>query len=134
MEVPSFVQLALQKFSSFSGLEVSIQKSSLFHSGISADTLVDILHFFGCAEGTLPVRYLGVPLISTRLSYSDCLPLLAKVTKRVKSLKARFLTYAGRLLLIKVVLCSMVYLWFSFFVLPNKRAQHRFQKIIVDWP
>lgn len=32
--------------------------------------------------GELPVRYLGLPLITKQLTHSDCLPLIDQVTKR----------------------------------------------------
>jgi hypothetical protein len=34
-------------------------------------------------EGHLPVRYLGVPLISSRLSSADCGTLLDRITGRI---------------------------------------------------
>jgi hypothetical protein len=37
------------------------------------------------SEGTLPVRYLGVPLITKRLSAVDCDTLVAKIISRIES-------------------------------------------------
>ncbi|KAK4384115.1 hypothetical protein Sango_3090400 [Sesamum angolense] len=36
------------------------------------------------SEGHLPVRYLGLPLISARLSVAECQPLLQKIDSRIK--------------------------------------------------
>ncbi|XP_062166142.1 uncharacterized protein LOC133872568 [Alnus glutinosa] len=47
------------------------------------------------AEGTLPVRYLGVPLISKRLSKADCEGLVAKFTSRMDSWCAKHLSFAA---------------------------------------
>lgn len=33
-------------------------------------------------EGTLPIKYLGVPLISTRLTTRDCRPLIDKIPQK----------------------------------------------------
>lgn len=87
-----------------------------------------IIQCLGCSRGELPVRYMGVPLVSSRLSYQDCLPLISKVTKRVKSWKYKHLSYAGRLLLIKIVLDGMIYFWLSCFILP-KRAINELKSI-----
>ena len=49
-------------------------------------------------------KYLGVPLISTRLSHIDCQPLLDKIIARTQSWTSRSLSFAGRLQLISSVL------------------------------
>ncbi|XP_026443893.1 uncharacterized protein LOC113344037 [Papaver somniferum] len=120
LKATQVIKNILSDFKSCSGLDVNVQKSSSYHSGIHEEDLRLILQCVGCVEGVLPLRYLGVPLISTRLSYADCLPLIDKIIKRIKSWKARFLAYPGRLLLIKDVLCGMVYFWFSYFVLSKR--------------
>ena len=53
------------------------------------------------------MKYLGVPFISTRLSHSDCQPLLDKIMTRIQSWTSRSLSYAGRLQLISSVLYSI---------------------------
>ncbi|KAK3229312.1 hypothetical protein Dsin_001193 [Dipteronia sinensis] len=55
-------------------------------------------------EGKLPVRYLGVPLISSRLCASDCDTLLEKIIARINSWLSRNLSFAGR---------KNIYLWFD---------------------
>ncbi|KAK4384094.1 hypothetical protein Sango_3091900 [Sesamum angolense] len=52
----------------------------LFSSGLH-DSLLATLGF---QEGHLPVRYLGLPLISARLYVADCQPLLQKIDNRIK--------------------------------------------------
>ena len=79
-----------------------------------------MLDLFRIPCGSLPVKYLGVPLITTRLSYSACKPLVDSITARISSWTAKFLTFAGRLQLIKSVLCSIQSFWNSLFVLPKK--------------
>ncbi|KAL5787684.1 hypothetical protein ACOSP7_004633 [Xanthoceras sorbifolium] len=46
------------------------------------DTKHNVENLFGFKEGTLPIKYLGVPLISTRLTAGDSRPLIDKITKR----------------------------------------------------
>ncbi|GJY75667.1 putative reverse transcriptase domain, reverse transcriptase zinc-binding domain protein [Tanacetum coccineum] len=49
------------------------------------------------AEGRLPVKYLGVPLVSSRLIFRDCKGLLEKVQARTDDWKNKSLSAAGRL-------------------------------------
>nr|XP_043619783.1 uncharacterized protein LOC122591588 [Erigeron canadensis] len=71
-------------------------------------------------EGTLPVRYLGVPLISTKLVYKDCKILIEKMDKRIIDWRNKSLSFAGRLQLINYVLASLHVYWASVFIVPSR--------------
>jgi hypothetical protein len=71
-------------------------------------------------EGFLLVRYLGVPLITKRLSFVDCEDLVAKILERIDSWLIRHLSFAGRLQLISFVLFSLQVFWARVFFLPKK--------------
>ncbi|GKC04069.1 hypothetical protein Tco_0995679 [Tanacetum coccineum] len=58
-------------------------------------------------QGSLPVKYLSVPLVSSRLIFRDCKELLEKVQIRVDDWKNKSLSIAGRLQLVKSVLGSL---------------------------
>lgn len=73
----------------------------------------------GFEEGFLPVRYLGVPLVTSRLQHRDCLPLIDKMEKHLSSWKNRCLSYAGKLQLVISVPSSMQVYWASVFILPS---------------
>ena len=109
----------LVKFEQFSGLQVNNQKSAIFLAGVSVDIKTDLLNTTGFGLGTLPMKYLGVPLISTRLSQSDCQPLLEKILGRIHSWTSRALSYAGRLQLIGSVLYGIQQYWCSMFIIPK---------------
>lgn len=84
-------------------------------------------------EGHLPVRYLGVPLISTRLSAADCEALLDKITWYIDSWFFRNLSYVGRLQLLSSVLYSLQVYWTSIFILPKKiikAIEQKFNKFL----
>ena len=87
----------LAKFEAFSGMQVNKQKSAVFLVGINDSVKATILNMTGLSLGSLPVKYLGVPLISSRLSHSDCQPLLDKIMARIQSWTSRSLSFAGRL-------------------------------------
>ncbi|KAJ6889554.1 hypothetical protein NC652_030338 [Populus alba x Populus x berolinensis] len=110
---------SLDKFSMVSGLNINLDKSSLYLSGVDANRRNTIVRMLGIQEATLPVRYLGVPLISTRLTHTDCIPLMERIIARIKLWTSTSLTYAGRLQLIKSVLFSIQVYWSSIFILPS---------------
>ncbi|KAL2235669.1 UNVERIFIED_CONTAM: hypothetical protein Sindi_1299100 [Sesamum indicum] len=78
-----------------------------------------ILAAMGFQEGHLPMRYLGIPLLSSRLSIADCQPLLLKIDARIKGWEGISLSYAGRVQIIKSVLSAMSIYWASAFILPK---------------
>lgn len=69
--------------------------------------------------GSLPVRFLGVPLISSKLSMNDCIPLIHKITSKVTSWTTKFLAYSRKLQLIKSILFAMQSFWSAYFILPK---------------
>ena len=105
-------------FSSWSGLIPNQNKSEIFISGGTTELHDRIRGIFGFNEGKLPFRYLGVPVTSSRLSKTDCSSLIDSITARAKSWSQRFLSFAGRLQLIKSVLHSIQVFWASVFTIP----------------
>jgi hypothetical protein len=109
----------LSDFEEFSGLKANPAKSSFFCSGVSNDTKQELLDTLHMVEGKLPIRYLGVPLITRRLSAADCEGLMDKFTSRIDSWCSKHLTFAGRLQLISSVLFSLQVFRSSIFILPK---------------
>ncbi|XP_062155223.1 uncharacterized protein LOC133863288 [Alnus glutinosa] len=71
---------ALAEFEHISGLKANPSKSSIFIAGVAEDVKQSILNILQMLEGTLPVRYLGVPFITKRLTAIDCEALVNKIT------------------------------------------------------
>ncbi|KAG2303839.1 hypothetical protein Bca52824_032490 [Brassica carinata] len=69
--------------------------------------------------GSLPIRYLGVPLCTKKLSLQNCEPLIQQVKSRFTSWSVKTLSFAGRLLLIKTVIAGITSFWSSAFILPK---------------
>ena len=109
----------LAKFETFSGLQVNKQKSVVFLAGINDNVKATILSMTRISLGSLPMKYLGVALISSRLSHSDCQPLLVKIIAKIKLCTSRFLSFVGRLQLISSVLYSIQTYWASMFIIPK---------------
>lgn len=114
------VHNALKQFERLSGLQANNQKSLLYCAGIPDDQKNALSNLLGMPVGNLPVKYLGVPLITTRLKKMDCQVLVERITGKVKHWSTKLLSYAGRLQLVVSVLSSMATYWCSLFVLPVK--------------
>ncbi|GKE57002.1 hypothetical protein Tco_1496187, partial [Tanacetum coccineum] len=74
---------ALKEFKNVPGLVLSILKSTAFFCNVLNALKASIHSFMPFAEGTLLVKYLGVPFISSRLLYRDCKVLVEKLKIRV---------------------------------------------------
>ena len=118
----SSVQRVLQvlhEFEKRSGLKVSLQKTSFFSSGLTDAEIDTIQASTGMIHDVLPVRYLGVPLCTTKLNLLHCERLIQQVKSRFNSWTVKTLSFAGRLLLIKTVIAGITNFWCSSFVLPK---------------
>ncbi|KAJ9561158.1 hypothetical protein OSB04_006318 [Centaurea solstitialis] len=109
---------ALLEFSRVSGLKPSLEKSTSFLGNVVGRNREEILNILPFKLGSLPVRYLGVPLLSNKLFHKDCLALIDKVKRRILDWKNKWLSFAGRLQLINSVLSSISVYWASMFLLP----------------
>jgi hypothetical protein len=109
---------ALEEFGLVSGLVPSLEKSLVFFGNVQPLRQVSILSILPFKVGKLPVKYLGVPLLSKRLSSENCVGLVDKVKTRLFSWQNKCLSFAGRLQLIRSVLSSLQVYWSSIFVLP----------------
>ena len=106
-------------FSIASGLSPNIGKSSIFIAGTNPLYKEAVLSLFGYTLGMLPVRYLGIPLLSTKLTAADCSELVDRITAKIRSWTTKFLSYAGRLQLIHSVLFGINSFWASLLLLPK---------------
>ena len=100
--------------SPLSGMKINYAKSVIFYGG-SVQHRCWISSHPTLSLGELPIRYLGLPLISKRLSVGACSPLIQAIMQRLQSWKARLLSFTGRAELIKSVLSAMHLYWLSVF-------------------
>lgn len=113
------VMNVFEEFAQISGLRISLEKSTLYMAGISQDIQDSILTDFPFSAGELLVRYLGLPLLTKRMTVNDYLPLMEKIRTRMCNWNGRFLSHAGRLQLINSVIMSLTNFWLSAFRLPK---------------
>ncbi|XP_056697358.1 uncharacterized protein [Spinacia oleracea] len=111
---------SFKKFSLASGLEANMDKSNIYVGGVYGQDKADILNAVSTPEGSFPFRYLGVPLSTKKLKYTQCRPLIEKVLARAKVWTVKHLSYAGRLQLVQTILLSLQSFWCQIFILPKK--------------
>ena len=108
----------LDDFADWSGLKVNKDKSQLFQAGLDPTDQV-ISSAYGFPLGTLPIRYLGLPLMSRKLRIADYGPLLDKLSARFRSWVLKSMSFAGRAQLISSVIFGLINFWMSTFLLPK---------------
>ena len=78
------IKNVLTEFQVLSGLYPNPNKSDIFLSGPLGAEREQIISILGFREGELPMKYLGVPLISSRLKAVDCKGLVDRITAKVR--------------------------------------------------
>ncbi|GJR25236.1 hypothetical protein Tco_1101468 [Tanacetum coccineum] len=93
----SIIKEWLDEFKEASGLIPSLPKSTAYFCNVLNHIKLSILQILPFEEGKLPVKYLGVPLVSSRLMIRDCNELIDRVQIRIQDWKNKSLSIAGRL-------------------------------------
>jgi hypothetical protein len=83
----------------------------------------DLATTFGCAKGTLPFTYLGLPLSISKPTFADFWPLVNKCERRLISISS-FLSQAGRLELTNAVFSALPTFAMCTFSLPKTIIKH----------
>ncbi|GJS78396.1 RNA-directed DNA polymerase, eukaryota, reverse transcriptase zinc-binding domain protein [Tanacetum coccineum] len=112
------IKEALNELCKTFGLLPNMSKSTIFFgnmNNIEKQKIIEILPF---RIGILPMKYLGVPLITKSLGINECKGLVEKVKAKINDWKNKYRSFAGRLQLIASVLSSMQVYWASVFLLP----------------
>ena len=122
----------LQEFAAMLGLRCNPSKSFVFVSSTSSNIREELINLTGFREGALPITYLGVPLISSRLRNADSNMLVDLITSRITNWTSRFLSYAGRLQLVNSVLFAVQTYWASMFILPSG-ITNKLEKILSNF-
>ena len=75
--------------------------------GVNSEEASRLAASLGFVLGYLPVRYLGLPLLSGLLQSTDCAPIIQQITSQTHYWFARVLSFASRLQLVHFVLRSL---------------------------
>ena len=89
-----FLRLILSWFEIVSGLKINLDKSELVLVGVvpNFEMLVDVL---GCKQGSLSMKYLGLPLGAKWKDRVVWNPIIKKVERRLVGWKRLYLSKGG---------------------------------------
>ncbi|KAJ8420531.1 hypothetical protein Cgig2_032925 [Carnegiea gigantea] len=96
---------ALTSFSNAAGLKTNFHKSQMI---------------IGLHDNTFPLKYLGVPIMASKLTMVECASLVEKIMARVQIWAAGNISFVGRARLINIVIFGMHSYWASIFLLPKE--------------
>lgn len=109
----------LNHFGETAGLHVNVLKSNIFMAGVSEEMQRELLEVTGYKTGTIPFRYLGIPLASRKLKMTDYGPLMEQLNRKINSWQKNSISRAGRLELIRSVLQGVQCYWMSILPIPG---------------
>jgi len=106
-------------FEAMSGLKVNFHKSMQVGVNVPDSWLVEAASILNCRVGHVPFLYLGLSIGGnpSRLAFWD--PVMHSIKSRLSAWKSRFLSFGGRLTLLKSVLTSLPVYALSFFKAPS---------------
>ena len=78
----------------------------------------DLASILRCRVGSLPMKYLGMPLGTSFKTASIWNPILEKIEKKLSGWKRLYLSKGGRLTLLKSTLSSLPTYYLSLFTIP----------------
>jgi hypothetical protein len=109
----------LMLFEQVSGMKVNFHKSEMIPLNLDDNRIHELAHVLNCPVGSLPFKYLGVPLHYKKLKREDVQPLADKLMKRMAGWRGKMLAYSSRLVLIRSCLASVPVYLLSFIKFPK---------------
>jgi hypothetical protein len=113
------LRVVLSLFESISWMRINFNKSVFIPLNLGEELIHEIGHSLVCYTGSMPFRYLGVPLHFEKLKRKDVQPLMDKLVKRMAGWRGRLLAYSSRLTLIQSCLASVHVYLLSFIKIPK---------------
>ena len=118
-------------FEAVSGLKINLNKSEIIPLG-RVDNVESLAVELGCRVGSLPTRYLGLPLGDPHRASGVWDSIEERFRKRLSSWKRQYISKGGRLTLIRSTLSSLPIYFLSLFRMP-KIVCARLEKIQRDF-
>ncbi|XP_062089564.1 uncharacterized protein LOC133796097 [Humulus lupulus] len=87
----------VELFSKSSGLQINNSKTEIICRGMVDEEIQRVLQVSKFREGSLPIKYLGIPINSKGISAIDCASIVDKMVARIKNWSWKYLSFAARL-------------------------------------
>jgi hypothetical protein len=101
------LRIVLSLFENISRMRINFNKSEFIPLNLDEELVHGVGHTLVYCLGSLPLKYLRVPLHFEKLKREDVQPLVDKLVKRMAGWRGRLLAYSSRLTLIKSCLASI---------------------------
>jgi len=112
------MRAALLLFEEIYGLKVNFHKSMLTGVNVNDSWLAEVALVMNCRRGSIPFVYLGLPIGGDSTKRNFWKPVIDRIVARLSSWNNKFLSFGGRLILLKYVLSSLPVYFLSFFKAP----------------
>lgn len=99
-------------------VSANLAKCEVFYADVKGEVQKEICEFLRMEKGLLPLKYLGIPIYSTKLKYIKCKSLIEKITKPITHWIRMFLSYGDRVSLISSALNGIKSYWDQVFYSP----------------
>ncbi|CAK8579589.1 unnamed protein product [Lathyrus sativus] len=116
------LHMILQTFRAFSistGLIMNPNKCRIYFRGLDKEKRKVLKEMSDFQEGTLPFRYLGIPLVGRKLNITHFMPLVDRIVARIHHWSSKLLSYASRIQLVKSITTAMVQYWLHCLPMPK---------------
>jgi hypothetical protein len=114
------LKAVLRGFEMASGLKVNFWKSSIIGVNVSNNFLDTAATFLNCRIGSLPFKYLGLPVGANPRLMSTWKPMVDAIRRRVGSWGNKFLSFGGRIVMVNAILNAIPIYYLSYLKMPAK--------------
>jgi hypothetical protein len=114
------LKAVLRGYEMSSGLKVNFYKSCVMGVNVSEEFLAMASNFLNCRVGTIPFKYLGLPVGANPRKMSTWEPMITVVRNRLGSWGNKYVSLGGRIVLINAVLNAILIFYLSYMKMPKK--------------
>ncbi|XP_058741454.1 uncharacterized protein LOC131613833 [Vicia villosa] len=114
------IKEVLRGFKILSGLSINYNKSKLIGININSRFLDVVTSSISCKREEKEFSFLGICIGSNPIRIKFWSPLVENIRKRFRTWKGRWLSFGGRITLLKSVLGSLPIFTLSFYLAPKK--------------
>jgi len=112
------LKAVLRGFEMASGLKINFFKSCLIGVNVPNDFMEMACNILNCSEGSLPFKYLGLPMGANPRSAVTWEPLVEHLGRRLNSWGHKYISLGGRIILLNLVLNAIPIFYLSFLKMP----------------
>lgn len=122
IEETRVIKLVLSNYYLTSGQSFNVEKLNIFFMNVNPLVKSQLLKFWGFQSGTLPCKYLGIPFFSGKEKHVFWDDLISSTSNQILLWKSKWLSFAGKLVMLKVVLHSLPSYLMSVLKIPYEKG------------